>query len=103
MIDEYIYIYNPNGLEYVNVMRVFEDPREVHDFKTCDGSCYDPQSDYPLPADMLSAINLGLLQGELQLLSSAPTDKELNRTRQTISHGYYKRRKTEAAREKIQA
>ena len=79
MIDEYIYIYNPNGLEYVNVRGVFEDPREVHDFKTCDGSCYDPQSDYPLPADMLSAINLGLLQGELQLLSSAPTDKELNR------------------------
>jgi len=79
MIDEYIYVYNPNGMEYINVRGVFEDPREVHNFNTCDGSCYDPQSDYPLPADMLSAINMGLLQGELQLLSSAPTDKELNR------------------------
>ena len=79
MIDEYIYVYSPNGMENINVRGVFEDPREVHNFNTCEGNCYDPQSDYPLPADMLSAINMGLLQGELQLLSSTPTDKELNR------------------------
>lgn len=79
MIDEYIYVYNPGGMEYINVRGVFEDPREVHNFNTCDGQCYDPQSDYPLPADMLSAINMGLLQGELQLLNSSPMDKELNR------------------------
>ena len=66
-------------MENINVRGVFEDPREVHNFNTCEGNCYDPQSDYPLPADMLSAINMGLLQGELQLLSSTPTDKELNR------------------------
>jgi hypothetical protein len=80
VIDEYIYVYNPNGLENVNVRGVFEDPREVHNFNTCtSGNCFDPQSDYPLPADMLSQINMGLLQGELQLLSSTFPDSELNR------------------------
>jgi hypothetical protein len=80
VIDEHIYIYNANGLENVNVRGVFEDPEEVHRFDTCNnGACYDPMSDYPLPADMLSAINMGLLQGELQLLTSSPTDVELDR------------------------
>ena len=80
MIDEYIYVYSPNGMENINVRGVFEDPEEVHDFDTCnDGKCYDPMSDYPLPADMLSAINMGLLQGELQLLRSGATDVELDR------------------------
>ena len=80
MIDEYIYIYSPEGLSNINIRGVFEDPEEVHNFDTCNGGrCYDPKSQYPLPADMLSAINMGLLQGELQLLSSSPTDKELNR------------------------
>ena len=79
VIDEYVYVYNPGGLENINVRGVFEDPKEVHSFNTCGGNCYDPQSDYPLPADMLSSINMGLLQGELQFLSSTPSDVELDR------------------------
>lgn len=80
VIDEYIYVYNPNGLENINVRGVFEDPQEVHNFNTCtSGTCYDDQSDYPLPSDMLNAINMGLLQGELQLLTSTFSDIELDR------------------------
>ena len=77
VIDEYIYVYEPNGLEAINVRGVFEDPKEVGEFATCDsGYCYDDQSHYPLPMDMVSAITNGLVQGELSLLTSSINDTE---------------------------
>jgi hypothetical protein len=79
LIDDYIYVYNPNGLEAINVRGVFEDPEDVHEWDTCNGHCYDDQSDYPLPMDMLSTINTGLLQGELAILMGSPNDAELDR------------------------
>ena len=77
VIDEYIYIYEPQGLERINVRGVFEDPKAVGEFATCDtGFCYDEQSPYPLPMDMVSAITNGLVQGELSLLTSSINDTE---------------------------
>tara|TARA_Y100000816_G_scaffold286061_1_gene266588 strand:- start:492 stop:1163 length:672 start_codon:yes stop_codon:yes gene_type:complete len=77
VIDEYIYIYEPHGLERINVRGVFEDPKSVAEFATCEtGFCYDDQSPYPLPMDMVSAITNGLVQGELSLLTSSINDTE---------------------------
>ena len=77
VIDEYIYVYRPKGLEAINVRGVFEDPEEVFNFNTCnDGPCYDPQSPYPLPADMVAQINQGIMAGELRMLSGTFPDTE---------------------------
>ena len=75
VIDEYIYIYEPNGLEAINVRGVFEDPEEVGNFATCENDyCYDEQSAYPLPMDMVSAITQGLVQGEFAMLTGSIND-----------------------------
>ena len=76
MIENYLYIYNAEGLEYINVRGVFEDPEVVSNFGDCDGqNCYDDSdTDYPIPMDMLSQINQGILSGELALLSSTKSD-----------------------------
>ena len=73
----------------VNVRGVFEEPRDVKEFTDCCGgkgkrtrpgqddcqNCYDDSStDYPIPMDMLSLINQGILAGELNLLSSSVSD-----------------------------
>jgi len=79
LIDDHVYVYNPNGLDAINIRGVFEDPEDVHEWDTCNGNCYDNQSHYPLPLDMLSAINTGLLQGELAILMQSPNDAELDR------------------------
>lgn len=80
VIDEYIYVYQPNGLEAINVRGVFEDPKAVGSFRTCDtGYCYDDQSPYPLPMDMVSAITTGLVGGELALLTQTVTDTSNDR------------------------
>jgi len=74
MIEDYLYVYNANGLEYVNVRGVFEDPKEVALFD-CDGSdCYDDDLEYPLPADMLQMITQGITSAELTMLSGTMSD-----------------------------
>ena len=76
MIEDYIYIYNANGLEFINVRGVFEDPQRINDFLECaDGGCYsDDEHEYPIPMDMITRINQGILSGELQMLSGSFTD-----------------------------
>ena len=81
MIEDYLYIYNADGLKYVNVRGVFEDPEDVAKFKDCDGTdCYDSDTvDFPIPMDMLQLINNGVLAGELRLLAGTFSDTENDR------------------------
>ena len=77
MIEDYMYIYNAEGLEYINVRGVFEDPEAVAKFANCDqgNKCYDDSTtDFPIPMDMLNTINKGILSGELSLLASTKSD-----------------------------
>jgi len=76
MIEDYLYIYNAEGLKYINVRGVFEDPQEVEKFKDCDGTdCYDDNvNNYPIPMDMLEQINKSILSGELGLLAGTSSD-----------------------------
>jgi hypothetical protein len=82
MIDDYLYIYNAEGLETINVRGVFEDPEDVADFERCkeEKKCYDDsKDDFPISIDMLSLINQGLIAGELNLLSRTFSDTENDR------------------------
>jgi|TARA_R110000822_G_scaffold282652_1_gene404182 hypothetical protein len=80
MIEDYIYIYNPDGMEFLNVRGVFEDPEEVAKFD-CDGTdCYDDNMPFPMPADMVQAITTALLSGEMVMMANGTTDTTLDRT-----------------------
>jgi hypothetical protein len=79
MIEDYLYVYNPKGMDVINVRGIFEDPEEVQRFKTCDGPCYDENFSFPMPMDMVSLITAGLLNGELKLLAGSFTDDENDR------------------------
>ena len=85
MIEDYLYIYNADGLKYINVRGVFEDPREVAKFKDCSGTdCYDDDNiSFPIPMDMLQLINNGVLAGELKLLVGTFSDTENDRMQDT--------------------
>ena len=74
MIEDYLYIYNAEGLKYVNVRGVFEDPSDLKDFDCEDGECYSDNAPFPMPADMVQALTLGMASGELQLLSGTISD-----------------------------
>tara|TARA_S200002703_G_C3715256_1_gene219727 strand:+ start:25 stop:696 length:672 start_codon:yes stop_codon:yes gene_type:complete len=79
-IEDYLYIYNPDGIELINVRGVFEDPEEVAKFD-CDGTdCYDDDTPFPMPADMVQAITTALLSGEMMMIANTPGDTTLDRT-----------------------
>jgi hypothetical protein len=82
MIEDYMYVYNPRGMKYINVRGIFEDPEQLADYD-CDGGCYDANSQFPMPADMISGITAGLANGELRLLSSSLNDDEEDRQQDT--------------------
>jgi len=83
MIEDYMYIYNPKGMEQVNIRGVFEDPEKLAGLKSCEGNCYDADSTFPIPADMISAITSGLVNGELKLIISTLVDDENDRQQDT--------------------
>ena len=76
MIEDRLYIYNPGGMDTINIRGVFEDPKEVAKFE-CDGSdCYDDSANFPLPMDMVQAITDGLAKGTFMMIAQSLTDTE---------------------------
>lgn len=75
MIEDYLYILNNKGADYVNVRGIFEDPEEVGLFSDCSGAlCYTDDMPFPMPMDMVQAITQGMMNGELRLLAGTFTD-----------------------------
>ena len=74
MIQDYLYIYNAKGVKFINVRGVFEDPSDLKNFDCENGKCYSEDQAFPIPADMVQAITLGMASGELQLLSGTFSD-----------------------------
>jgi len=82
MIEDRMYIYNPAGMDTINIRGVFEDPEETALFD-CDGSdCYDDEADFPLPMDLVQAITDGLVKGTFMMIAQTASDTE-NDTLQT--------------------
>jgi hypothetical protein len=81
MIQDHLFIYNPDGMDTVNIRGVFEDPTDLAKFKCGSSACYDPDSPYPMPADLVQALTEGLIKGTLQLLAMTENDT-LNDTMQ---------------------
>ena len=76
MIEDRLYIYNPGGMDTINIRGVFEDPEEVAKFD-CNGSdCYDDTANFPLPMDMVQAITDGLAKGTFMMIAQTLTDTE---------------------------
>jgi|TARA_R100000030_G_scaffold86824_1_gene70326 hypothetical protein len=74
MIEDYLYVYNADGLKFINVRGVFEDPSDLALYD-CDGSdCYSDDIDFPIPMDMLQTITQGIMSGELMMLATSVND-----------------------------
>ena len=86
MIEDFLYIYNAEGLEYINIRGVFEDPEDVSKFGDCAGKgCYDDNVAFPIPLDMISQINTGILAGELKMLVGTSSDTENDRMQDGVA------------------
>jgi hypothetical protein len=71
-LNNYIYS-TSDDLSYINVRGILENPEDANKY-LCDGvKCYDHDSEYPLPADMIQQITELILSKEMTyMLRTAP-------------------------------
>jgi len=73
--NNHIYVFNTTKVKYVTIQAPFEFPEDVN--SACSGApCYTDDSAFPISADMLRGITVGLLGGELKMLNIS--DEEVN-------------------------
>lgn len=72
----YIFVINPpDGIEFINIQGVFEDPAAVKSFSTCSGTpCYSDDDEYPISAWMIEIMKTAIKNNNLSLFMIAPTD-----------------------------
>lgn len=72
----YIMIKNKNKvISKINIQGVFEDPTEVKTFNTCSGiACYSDDDPFPISANMIETMNKLILETDLKIITSAPSD-----------------------------
>lgn len=64
------------GLKYINVQGVFEDPEQASKFTTCGGTpCYTSETPYPIKGWMIDYLNTQIVNANIKLLMTVPSDK----------------------------
>lgn len=74
-INDYAYFFNNTKLKQVAFQYIVEDPSKINNVCTSD-TCYNDDSDYPLPEDMMPQILSGILSGEFKILN--PLNEEVS-------------------------
>ena len=71
--NNHLYLNGPGFLEYVEIEGILEDPTKVAD-------CYDYDSPYPIPANMIPTLKNLIFSKELNIMLTVPTDNTNNST-----------------------
>ena len=103
ILQDHLYVINTQGLDFINLRGIFEDPRELATYTNClDGgsknpnhvgpndqngwdytgiqpwqlneAAYDKDWPFPMPMDMIQTITQGLASGEMQMLMGGIND-----------------------------
>ena len=72
--NDYVYIVNDTLLEMINVTGLFQDPMDLADFTSCEGTCFTPESLYPVSANMASSITDIIIKTKVMPLLQLPQD-----------------------------
>ena len=74
--NKHMYIVNSEALQFITVRGVWENPAEVGRFVNpiTDQPYFNLDSKYPIPANMLPVLKEMIVQKELKIESTAPTD-----------------------------
>ena len=66
---------NDNNLEYINADIIAENPADI---AGVNGECFDPNGQYPVPANMISVIKQMIFANELNIMPQMRSDKTNN-------------------------
>jgi len=66
-LNGYVYIYNEDSLEHVNIRGLWPDQRQLNTFKCNDVPCYTDDDQWDVPQDIINTMVQDLLKNELGL------------------------------------
>jgi hypothetical protein len=66
-LNKYIYIYNEDSLENINIRGLWSDQRQLNQFKCADKPCYTDDDQWDVPADIINTMVQDVLKNELAL------------------------------------
>lgn len=74
--NEYIYVINPFGIKYITIRGIAQNPVEwaLYDNTTMTAQSYTTDDAYPIPSDMIPALKQIILEKELNIIISTPSD-----------------------------
>jgi hypothetical protein len=65
-VNGYIYVYNVDNIDYINIRGIFPDPRQLSRFKCTTTPCYTDDDQYDIPYDLINAMMADTLRTELR-------------------------------------
>lgn len=86
-VNGYIYVYNIDDLEYINVRGIFPDPRDLSDFKCENEPCYTDDDQYDLPDDLINSIIRDTLQIELRQQPPKEAEVDIDKSDKKTEQG----------------
>ena len=73
------------AMKYINIRGIFEDPREAKKFTRCNGTpCYTNNSDYPISNWMIEIIKKMILDTDIKIMFTLPSDPSNDSSGQDI-------------------
>lgn len=77
-INEYLYFFNNTKLKYAALQYIVADPKSINSICT-ESTCYNDNSEYPLPDDLIPQIVSAILSGEFKILNPVDEEVEVNK------------------------
>ena len=82
--NNYVYVINPQLLEYIKLDAIFTSPRDAAEFLCPTGNCFTLDSRYPFPAYLIDTLNRLVYDSEFRLLLAAKLADNTNDTKDNI-------------------
>lgn len=77
--NNHMYVEGPKLLEYINIKLLAEDPTKIANEVKDDGTkCYNANLPYPVPANMIPVIKQMIMEKELGIMITMPSDTKNN-------------------------
>jgi len=68
-INGYIYIYNADEQEFIDIGGVWPDQRQLNDFKCDNVPCYTDEDQYEIPDDIINTMVQDVFKNELRIMT----------------------------------
>lgn len=72
----YLYVFNNKLIKSITIQTAFVDPYKAN--TVCGGVCFNDDSEFPCPADLMFSIITGILNGEFKMITQLNGDVDLD-------------------------